>query len=78
MDAIFIGTSFEAPSVSEAERFGVLADEPSDPCYHLSCDEVDNIDFMVLEENTDVTAAVLLKLMFDKDIRDFDFSRRRR
>ena len=74
MDAIFTGTRFEQPSVTEAERFGVFAGEPSDPCYHRACDTIDNIDFTVLEENTDVTAAVLLQLMFDKNIRDFDFS----
>lgn len=74
MDAIFTGTRFESPSLSEADRFGVVAGQPSDPCYHRACDTIDNIDFTVLEENTDVTAAVLLQLMFDDDIRDFDFA----
>ena len=74
MDAIFTGTRFEAPSPSEAARFGVIAGQPADPCYHMACDTVDNIDFLVLEENTEVTAAVLLQLMFDENIRDFDFN----
>jgi aminopeptidase S len=74
MDAIFTGTRFEAPSESEAARFGVVAGAPSDPCYHRACDTVENIDFLVLEENTDVTAAVLFQLMFDENIRDFDFA----
>ena len=52
----------------------MIAGQPSDPCYHIACDTIDNIDFAVLEENTDVTAAVLLQLMFDDDIRDFDFA----
>ena len=74
MDAIFTGTFFEEPSPSEAVRFGVIAGQPADPCYHQACDVIGNIDFLVLEENTDVTAAVLLQLMFDENIRDFDFN----
>ena len=75
MDGIFTGTLFEEPSVSEAERFGVTANEPADPCYHQACDTIHNIDFRVLEENTDVTAAVLLELMFDRKIRAFNFTK---
>jgi aminopeptidase S len=78
MDAIFTGTSFEFPSATEAARFGVVADQRADPCYHRACDDFSNIDFRVLEENADVTAAVLLQLMFDRHIREFAFNREER
>lgn len=45
---LFTGAS-STKSADEAMTFGGTANEPYDPCYHLYCDTVDNIDFDTLE-----------------------------
>jgi aminopeptidase S len=40
----------------EADLWGGTAGEPHDPCYHSSCDDLDNIDDTVLDRNVDAMA----------------------
>ena len=40
---IFSGAT-EVKSAAQAAAFGGTADEPLDPCYHLACDTVANVD----------------------------------
>jgi Zn-dependent M28 family amino/carboxypeptidase len=44
---------------AEAATFGGTAGEPYDPCYHLACDTVDNVDPSLLEEMARVAAWVI-------------------
>jgi Zn-dependent M28 family amino/carboxypeptidase len=39
-------------SETQASFFGGAADQPYDPCYHRSCDTIENINRDVLEQNT--------------------------
>jgi Peptidase family M28 len=36
----------------QARFFGGAADQPYDPCYHRTCDTIENINRDVLEQNT--------------------------
>jgi Zn-dependent M28 family amino/carboxypeptidase len=40
----------ELKSAAQAAQFGGTAGAPDDPCYHLACDRVDNIDPALLEQ----------------------------
>ena len=40
----------EIKTPEQAALFGGTAGVPEDPCYHLACDTVDNIDPVLLEE----------------------------
>jgi Zn-dependent M28 family amino/carboxypeptidase len=55
---------------TEAERkiFGGMANTPYDPCYHLSCDTIDNISEKALGDMSTAAAAVLEKLATEKDL----------
>jgi Zn-dependent M28 family amino/carboxypeptidase len=46
-------------SETQAGSFGGAAGRPYDPCYHQSCDTVENINREVLEENTRALVRVL-------------------
>jgi Zn-dependent M28 family amino/carboxypeptidase len=59
---LFSGAS-EHKTDAQAERFGGEADESMDPCYHLSCDTVDNISADALDELSDAAAHVLVLLL---------------
>ena len=39
-------------SETHASLFGGAADQPYDPCYHRTCDTIENINRDVLEQNT--------------------------
>ncbi len=45
----------------EAARWGGVAGEQYDPCYHLACDTYDNISLRALDVNSDAIAAVTLR-----------------
>ena len=40
-------------SETHVSLFGGAADQPYDPCYHRSCDTIENINRDVLEQNLD-------------------------
>jgi aminopeptidase Y len=40
----------EPKSATQADLFGGIADAPNDPCLHLPCDTIDNIDPVLLEQ----------------------------
>lgn len=46
---LFSGAN-EHKSAAQAALFGGTADAPNDPCYHLACDTVDNVDAAWLEQ----------------------------
>jgi Zn-dependent M28 family amino/carboxypeptidase len=46
---LFSGAN-ERKTPDQAARFGGTADSFADPCYHLACDTVDNVDFGLLEQ----------------------------
>lgn len=46
----------------QAQKWGGTAGEPYDPCYHSSCDTVDNIDPTALDRHTDAAAYALWTL----------------
>lgn len=43
-------------SVEQAAIFGGTAGEPYDPCYHAACDDINNIDPVVMEQMADAIA----------------------
>lgn len=47
---------------AQAERFGGTPGAPTDPCYHLPCDTVDNVDPGRAARLADATLAVALRL----------------
>jgi Zn-dependent M28 family amino/carboxypeptidase len=52
-------------SAEEAAIFGGIAGEAYDPCYHLACDTIDNVNMLALEEMGDAVAHTLLTFAFD-------------
>lgn len=53
-------TGIDFPKTEEqAAIFGGQAGEPWDPCYHQSCDTLDNVNFMVMEEMARAAAHAL-------------------
>ncbi|CND56920.1 aminopeptidase Y [Mycobacterium tuberculosis] len=49
-------------TAAEAKTFGGRAGKPYDPCYHDKCDRLKNVDFKLLDTNTDGVAHVLQHL----------------
>lgn len=47
-------------TAEQAAVFGGTAGAPYDPCYHLACDTVDNVDVKTLDEMSDAAAHTLL------------------
>eukprot|EP01088_Endostelium_zonatum_P018406 TRINITY_DN589_c0_g1_i1.p1 TRINITY_DN589_c0_g1~~TRINITY_DN589_c0_g1_i1.p1 ORF type:complete len:548 (-),score=118.52 TRINITY_DN589_c0_g1_i1:98-1741(-) len=54
----------------QRSRYGGLAGVAFDPCYHLACDTVDNIDKGVLEQFSKTAARVMQRLSTMGDIRE--------
>jgi Zn-dependent M28 family amino/carboxypeptidase len=48
---------------SEAERFGGRAGSAHDPCYHLACDDLGNIDRTILSQMAEAVAGVVGRLL---------------
>ena len=55
---LFSGAN-EIKTPEQAALFGGTAGAPEDPCYHLACDRVDNIDAVLLEEMARASAWVI-------------------
>jgi Zn-dependent M28 family amino/carboxypeptidase len=49
-------------SPEQAERYGTTAGQPPDPCYHLACDDLANVDQDRLEELARSLARVVVEL----------------
>ncbi len=58
---IFSGAT-DVLSPEQARLFGGTAGAPTDPCYHLPCDTVDNVDLERAALHADATLAVALRL----------------
>jgi len=56
---------------ADREKFGGLANAPLDPCYHLPCDTLANIDRGVLENMSSAAAYVVQKLAIKKELQQF-------
>ena len=52
-------------SPEEAALFGGTAGDAYDPCYHLACDTIDNVNSQALEEMGDAVAHTILTFAFD-------------
>jgi Zn-dependent M28 family amino/carboxypeptidase len=58
-------TGAEVPKTEEQEAiWGGTAGEQFDPCYHIACDDFDNIDLHALEVNSDLIAFAQLTFAY--------------
>lgn len=55
---LFSGAN-EHKSVTQAGLFGGTADAPGDPCYHLACDTIENVDAVWLQQMARAAAWVV-------------------
>jgi Zn-dependent M28 family amino/carboxypeptidase len=55
-------------SRAAARQFGGEAGEPADPCYHLTCDDLDNINRESLDQLSDAIAFAVVRLATSPDI----------
>jgi Zn-dependent M28 family amino/carboxypeptidase len=55
---LFTGAE-QRKTAEEAKRYGGDADMPYDPCYHRECDDIENIDFVLLEQMMIAAAGAL-------------------
>jgi Zn-dependent M28 family amino/carboxypeptidase len=58
---VFTG-AFQTKTRREARLFGGTAGEPTDPCYHQPCDDLDNVDLRIASQLTQGLGAVTLDL----------------
>jgi hypothetical protein len=56
-------------TVDDRQKFGGLANAQTDPCYHQSCDTIENVSMEILTSLTECAAHVLNILGTKKDIR---------
>ena len=49
-------------TAEEAAIYGGTAGEPYDPCYHLGCDDMDNLDTTALDQMSDAAAHATITL----------------
>jgi Zn-dependent M28 family amino/carboxypeptidase len=54
-------------TAEQAAIWGGTAGEWYDPCYHLACDTIDNLDLHALEVNSDLIAFVMLTYAFSTE-----------
>jgi Zn-dependent M28 family amino/carboxypeptidase len=47
----------------QADVFGGRAGEPTDPCYHLLCDNLDNVNLDVVDQMADAAAHAIVSLL---------------
>eukprot|EP01121_Diplochlamys_sp_Union-15-3_P014361 TRINITY_DN456_c0_g2_i2.p2 TRINITY_DN456_c0_g2~~TRINITY_DN456_c0_g2_i2.p2 ORF type:complete len:175 (+),score=42.30 TRINITY_DN456_c0_g2_i2:1171-1695(+) len=57
-------------SVNYRTQFGGVANAAYDPCYHLICDTVDNVNVGVLSQMSQIAAAVFQKLGDNEELVD--------
>jgi len=60
----------EIKTQEERITFGGLANAELDPCYHLACDTINNINDDILTENTNAAYHVLRVLATDRELID--------
>ncbi len=61
-------TGAEVPKTEEQEAiWGGTAGEQFDPCYHIACDDIDNLDLHALEVNSDLIAFVMLTYAYSTE-----------
>jgi len=58
-------------TIDERKLFGGLANTAYDVCYHQSCDTVDNVNQVILEQNSRAAAYTLQTLFEMKDLGGF-------
>lgn len=51
----------------QAEIWGGVAGEQYDPCYHLACDDIDNLSLEALDVNSDAIAAAVLTYAYSTE-----------
>jgi len=49
-------------TVEHAEDYGGVAGEPLDPCYHLTCDDMSNPNYEILDEMLQAIYRVTLEM----------------
>ena len=52
---LFTGAE-EIKTEEQAEIYGGVAGAPYDPCYHLGCDDIDNLSLTALDQMSDAAA----------------------
>jgi len=62
-DADLAGANLE-----EASLWGGTAGDQYDPCYHLACDNFDNISLQALDFNSDAVAAATLQFAMNTEV----------
>ena len=61
-------TGAEEIKTEEQEAiWGGTAGEQFDPCYHLACDDFDNVDLHALEVNSDLVAYAMLTFAYSTE-----------
>jgi Zn-dependent M28 family amino/carboxypeptidase len=61
-------TGAETPKNAEQEAiWGGTAGQQFDPCYHIACDDIDNLDLHALEVNSDAIAFVMLTYAYSTE-----------
>jgi Zn-dependent M28 family amino/carboxypeptidase len=63
---LFTGAE-EIKTEAQEEIWGGTAGEQFDPCYHLACDDFDNIDLHALEVNSDLVAFAMLTFAYSTE-----------
>jgi Peptidase family M28/PA domain len=63
---LFTGAE-EIKTEEQAAIWGGTAGEQFDPCYHLACDTVDNVDLHALEVNSDLIAFAMLTFAYSTE-----------
>jgi aminopeptidase S len=58
---VFTGAA-QDKTVAEVALFGGVAGEPTDPCYHRPCDDLDNVDLEIAAQMAQALGAVALGL----------------
>jgi Zn-dependent M28 family amino/carboxypeptidase len=63
---LFTGAE-EIKTDQQAEIWGGVAGDQFDPCYHLACDTVENVDEHALEVNSDLVAFAMLTFAYSTE-----------
>jgi len=67
---LFTGAE-ELKTITGRSMYGGFTNSPYDPCYHLACDTVDNINTQVLDEMSKSAAQVLEKLSLQQNLETY-------
>ena len=63
---VFTGAE-ELKTEEQEEIWGGTAGDQFDPCYHLACDDIDNVDLHALEVNSDLIAYAMLTYAYSTE-----------